>query len=244
MIPCGSPPVKPERITKGLFDKLRGGGYNAAHMSDQAGMATRQRILEHLKRGGPASVGELSRALGLTPVTIRHHLTGLLAGGLIGSPKRRPKPGPGRPEMTYALSAQGETVLPRNLDELCACVVSALAGTLPPAQLQGLMHEAGRRLALREGPRPAARFETRLRQAASFLERRGYFPRWESDDGAYRMTLSHCPYQSLAHDSRAVCAFDQSLIESLLGARVELIGRIVDRQPVCTLRVRPAAVPV
>lgn len=244
MIPLGCAPVKPKRITKGRFDKIQGRGYNAGQMSDPAGADTRQRILEHLKRSGPSSVGELSRALGLTPVTIRHHLTGMLAVGLVGAPVRRPKPGPGRPEMTYALSAQGETVLPGNLDELCACVVGALSVALAPAQQQGVMREAGRQLALREGPPPAARFETRLRQTAGFLERRGYFPRWESEGGAYRLTLSHCPYRALAGDSSAACAFDQSLIESLLGAQVELIGRIVDRKPVCTLRVRPAPAPV
>ena len=40
-------------------------------------MDSRQRILEHMKRAGEASVAELSRALRLTPVTIRHHLEAL-----------------------------------------------------------------------------------------------------------------------------------------------------------------------
>jgi len=59
---------------------------------------SRLRIIEILKRRNMASVGELSQALGLTPVTIRHHLDSLLADHIVSEPVPRRRPGPGRPE--------------------------------------------------------------------------------------------------------------------------------------------------
>ncbi len=55
---------------------------------------TRQRILEIIKMRGQATVNELTRELGLTAVTIRHHLDVLHRAGLIGPPQiLRNRPG-------------------------------------------------------------------------------------------------------------------------------------------------------
>ena len=65
---------------------------------------TRQRILEILKEKRQATVEELSEELELTPVTVRHHLEILRGEGLISAPSVLRRPGPGRPQHTYALT--------------------------------------------------------------------------------------------------------------------------------------------
>jgi len=95
---------------------------------------SRLRLVEVLKRRNQASVTELSQALGLTPVTIRHHLESLLEDEVVSQPTPRRKAGPGRPEMVYALTPRAEALTPRNYGELCSCLVQALDhGSADPA---------------------------------------------------------------------------------------------------------------
>ena len=90
------------------------------------GSDSRQRVIEVLKRRGEASVSELSQALGLTPVTIRHHLDALMEEGVVSPPAARRKAGPGRPEMVFSLTHRADVLTPRNYGELCACLLSTL----------------------------------------------------------------------------------------------------------------------
>ena len=61
--------------------------------------ATRQRILEILKERNTATVEELAYDLGLTPVTIRHHLDILRSEGLVQAPQVKRRDTPGRPAL-------------------------------------------------------------------------------------------------------------------------------------------------
>lgn len=199
---------------------------------------SRQRILGLLKRRGPLSAGDLSRALALTTVTIRHHLEGLIAGGLVSEPSPRPRPGPGRPELAYALTPKAESSLPDNYAELCRCLVQSLSQALPPDRLTEVLREAGSRLGEQEGLGAQARPARRIHHAQAFLESRGYFPGWEAETS--RLTLCHCPYQELAEAVPSICQFDRALLEGLLSAKVTIVSRIVDEEPVCTMSVQTA----
>ncbi|MEK6575031.1 MAG: ArsR family transcriptional regulator, partial [Chloroflexota bacterium] len=64
--------------------------------------ATRDEVLNLLRRKGSASVNELAEATGVTPVSVRHHLSVLQAGGLIASVENHS--GVGRPKLLYSLT--------------------------------------------------------------------------------------------------------------------------------------------
>ncbi|MEW6568770.1 MAG: ArsR family transcriptional regulator [Chloroflexota bacterium] len=200
---------------------------------------SRQRILEQLQRHGPMSVRELSRVLGLTSVTIRHHLEAMLQDELVDAPSQRRRPGPGRPELTYSLSPLGREALPRNLGELCQCVLEACAREMPASSLEALLRQAGRRLGERERLGPGADLEARLHQVTGFLEARGYFPEVLREGPRLCLALAHCPYQDIARHSPLVCAFDQALLEAMLESEAEFEARIVDQDPRCVLALPP-----
>jgi len=183
------------------------------------------------------SVGDLSRSLGLTTVTLRHHLEGLMGDGLVAPPSRRPRKGPGRPELIYTLAPKAVSLLPRNYPELCSCLVEAITGAISEEDAESLLQRAGRRLGEKEGLGSEARLSRRLHRAQSFLESRGYYPEW--NDGSGQLTLSHCPYREIAEQWPVVCQFDRALLEGLTSMRVEFIGRIVESQPACTLALHP-----
>src|SRR3989337_1056536 len=108
-------------------------------------MDSRQRILEHMKRAGEASVAELSRALRLTPVTIRHHLEAMQSEQLLEAPQARRKTARGRPEMVYRLSPVADRSMPRNYGELCACLLREFQGQPPGLPLARILTEVGER---------------------------------------------------------------------------------------------------
>jgi predicted ArsR family transcriptional regulator len=184
------------------------------------------------------SVGELSRALGLTTVTVRHHLDGLTREDLVAEPSRRPRRGPGRPELTYTLTPKAAESLPRNYHELCRCLMETLSEAISPEQAVDLISRAGRRLGERHSLGPGARMQRRIDHAQAFLESRGYYPDWEPN--AARLTLLHCPYREVAEGWPAVCRFDQALLEGLLSTRVEIARRIADNAPACTVTIHSA----
>jgi predicted ArsR family transcriptional regulator len=193
-------------------------------------LKSRQRILEHLKQSGQASVAELSKALALTPVTIRHHLETLRAEGLVAEPIARHKPGPGRPEMMYHITPAANAYMPRNYGELCRCLMQAVANARS-GELEGVLAEMGSDLG------SSARTVGRPTAAKSYLEERGYFPSIDRSEGTIVLQLANCPYLEVAEDAQALCEFDRALIEALFGQKVETLGRIVDHKPVCTFQI-------
>jgi DeoR family suf operon transcriptional repressor len=193
-------------------------------------LESRQRILEYIKKKGQASVAELSKALMLTPVTIRHHLEALRSEDLVAEPISRHKPGPGRPEMMYEITSQADSYMPRNYGELCRCLIHAVETTQTP-ELSGLLAEMGSSL----GASAGAIGDTAL--IASYLDERGYFPSLDQGEGMIILKLANCPYLEVAEDAPTLCEFDRSLIESLFGKAVDMVGRVVEGEPVCTFHI-------
>ncbi|MFQ5922227.1 MAG: helix-turn-helix transcriptional regulator [Anaerolineales bacterium] len=193
-------------------------------------LESRQRILEHLKQSGQASVAELSKALALTPVTIRHHLESLRSEGLVAEPVPQHKPGPGRPEMMYQVTPAANAYMPRNYGELCGCLIQAVESAQAP-ELEGLLVEMGRELgsSARTAGQPAA--------AMSYLEERGYFPSLDKNEGMIVLQFANCPYLEVVQGAPSLCQFDRALIEALFGGEIEMLGRIVGQAPVCTFQI-------
>lgn len=191
---------------------------------------SRQRILRHLKRVGEASVADLSGGLGLTPVTIRHHLEALQGDGLVERPTARRKAGPGRPELIYQATPAADRLMPRNYGELCSCLLSASTSARSGEELEHVLERLGDKLGTDE--RPAGGLGG-VRRA---LEQRGYFPTVRRTDGGITVRLANCPYLEVAELTPALCHFDRALIEGLLGTEVRMEKRIVQNEPVCVFR--------
>lgn len=192
---------------------------------------SRQRIVEVLKRRGEASVGELSYALGLTPVTIRHHLEALTRDRIVAEPTARRKPGPGRPEMVYALTRRAESLTPRNYGELCASLLEAIRET--PVDAEWLASSAGQILPRRSPPTVR---RSGIPGAVEFLEARGYFPSVDQAGEIPVLILANCPYLEVARAFPQVCRFDLALIEALLGKPVVAETSIALNDTCCRIR--------
>jgi predicted ArsR family transcriptional regulator len=77
----------------------------------------------------------------------------------------------------------------------------------------------------------------RLDTLISHLEKSEFYPETDCVDGNLRIQLHNCPFRSVALLNTAVCAFDSSLISSLLGRGVERVSCIGDGDDGCVYAV-------
>ncbi len=114
---------------------------------------TRKRILEILKERGQATVDELSELLGLTSVTVRHHLDVLRSDGLIEPPVVRHRTSPGRPQYVYTLASRAADYFPRNFDGLSNRLLESIRSNLDERQINVIFEGVTHQFAA-EAPRP------------------------------------------------------------------------------------------
>jgi len=181
--------------------------------------STRQRILEILKEKNEATVDQLSEELELTPVTIRHHLDILRGEGLVDAPRVLRRPGPGRPQYTYALTEAADDYFPKNYHNLVGLLFDEIREKLTPAELEQMMKDIANRLA---ATAPSIKHKRRpqevLNAAVRFMNDQGYVARWEkTPEGNYLLHTCNCPYERVAQGHSEVCTMDANLVGQVTG---------------------------
>jgi predicted ArsR family transcriptional regulator len=202
--------------------------------------ATRQRILEILREQGPATVEELSHALDLTSVTVRHHLDILRQEGLIQICETRHRGVPGRPQYVYSLTDAAASHFPDNYPSLVGAVLDRIQGRLTPPAVNVFFAEIGHDLARAAPPPvPGETLPERLDGVVAFLSEKGYVARWEHTTAGYVLHTHNCPYHEIADAHPELCIMDMRLMTELLSGRtIERISRVVEGASSCTYLVR------
>ena len=67
--------------------------------------STKDKILQTLLRRPKITINELADAVGINPISVRHHLTNLQMEGLVSADEERH--GVGRPRLVYSLTEDG-----------------------------------------------------------------------------------------------------------------------------------------
>jgi len=200
---------------------------------------TRQLILEYLKAQGQATVDQLAKAVGLTAVTVRHHLDVLHAEGLVTDPIIRHRTSPGRPQYVYALTEKASLHFPKNYATLAEKIVEEIKVTATPQTVNLIFEGVADRLAA-GAPQPVAgaTLTERLDRAVTFLNQHGYVARWEATAEGYLLHTSNCPYEALAPNHPELCKMDIKLVGNLVGAMPQPAGRLVDGAASCAYLIR------
>ncbi len=195
---------------------------------------TRQRILEIIKMRGQATVNELTSELGLTAVTIRHHLDVLYRDGLIGPPQILRKARPGRPQHVYRLAGEAENLFPKKYDRLTDALLEELEERLSPEELDAVINGVAERMARQvsaEGD-----ISVRLGALLEYLNGLGYLATAEKEDGSYRITVANCPYERVARRHGLPCKVDTRLIALVTGVEPERVEQIATGSERCIYR--------
>lgn len=201
------------------------------------------RILEHLKRGGTATIPEMGEALGLSVETVRTHLRSLGAEGLVERRGRR-RNGPGRPEIVYGLTESADTLFPQRegqlLTELTRFAESRGQGGLVRDFFDQRMQE---RLAEVSERVNGLGVDARLDEVARVLSNEGFMAEVvEGDEGGPQLRLCHCPIRSLVDVTRAPCRAELAFVRDILGTRLKRVSYIPAGDDACCYELaRPGA---
>jgi predicted ArsR family transcriptional regulator len=194
----------------------------------------RQQIVEILKRKGSATVDELSESLGISSVTVRHHLDVLQSEGLIAEPVIEHRATAGRPLHKYTLTDTANKIFPKNYDGLASQLLDEIKSRHDAREVNVMFEDMGRRLAA-EMPSPVAGETTkqRLNRIAGFLNQKGYLAHWKKSDEGITLHTCNCPYDGLVDKHPELCAMDASLIASLTETIPHCACRLVDQKKSC-----------
>jgi predicted ArsR family transcriptional regulator len=199
---------------------------------------TRQQILEIMKRHGEVTVQELSNELGLTSVTVRHHLEILRSEGYISDPEVRRSNRPGRPRYVYRLTSTAADLFPNNYSGLASALLGSIEECMAPEERDVVLERAAARIADRAGVLPEDPQE-RVDSVVTFLNQQGYTSRWSLDDeGHYLILVSSCPYYHVSQTRRETCQIDRHMIQLLAGPNAEVtrVQNTASRGGLCVYR--------
>lgn len=198
---------------------------------------TRQQILEVLKRRGEVTVQELSQELGLTSVTVRHHLDILRSEGFITDPEIKRSNRPGRPRYVYHLTSTAADLFPNNYSGLAAALLDALRVNLTPEQENTILLQAAHTLAAGAENLPADPDE-RMVAVLNSLKQLGFVARTEkSGPGCYLLHVSNCPYQFVARTRPQTCCIDEFMIQQLTGGQLTRLSGRASEDAVCSYQI-------
>jgi predicted ArsR family transcriptional regulator len=204
--------------------------------------ATRQEILDLLRRRGHATVKEIGEALGLTSTGIRQHLTVLERDGLVEAREERGHVG--RPALVYRLTAHGDALYPKKYDDLANAFIEEARVQLGTQALQQVMRGVAGRFASPLMARVEGRtLAERVEETGVILEERGSVVTTEERGEGYVIAQHTCPFWNVATKNSAVCALDVQFIRTLVGADARLTTSLLRGDACCTFRVRPAEPP-
>ncbi len=196
---------------------------------------TRDKVLKTLLTRQRCSVNDLAEAVGINPISVRHHINKLEAGGLVTSEEERH--GVGRPRLVYFLTDKGMEQFPSRYLKLTVRLLKQLKETLPEPLVGELFSQMADDLAadyasdLELGDLP---IEERLDLVRDLLSTEGFTMEWELKEDGYHIHEVNCPYYHVGQSHPEVCAVDETLISNMLSVPIEKIKCILDGDSFCT----------
>jgi predicted ArsR family transcriptional regulator len=199
--------------------------------------ASRQQILDYLRRQRQATVKELSQLLGLTPTGIRQHLTVLQRDGLLEAREERGRIG--RPALAYRLTERGDALYPKKYDALANTFLEEVRAMMGSQGLQTLLRRTAARLATPYLERLEGRpLNERVAETTRILEERGCLAEHARAGGDSLIHQYACPFPSVARRNPGVCALEVEFVRRLVNADVHLVSSLLRGDRSCTYRVR------
>lgn len=194
---------------------------------------TREKILQMLMRNPRSTIQELADAVGINPISVRHHLGSLQMAGLIGAEEERH--GVGRPRQIYSLTENGLEHFPTRYLRLTSRLLTQMKEKLPEAVISEMFAEVASDLAdLHEAQLKNMNVEERLDTMKELLAEEGFVVEWEKKGDTYHIHEITCPYLQVGQNHPEVCTVDQTLISRMLALPAEKIQCILSGAAHCT----------
>jgi DeoR family suf operon transcriptional repressor len=195
--------------------------------------STRNRILQILLRHPRLSTNELAVAVGINPISVRHHLTNLQMESLVIAEEERH--GVGRPRLVYFLTEEGHEKFPTRYFRLTTRILNQMKDKFP----QPMINEMFKELAASMADEHSSEFkdlsvEERLGVMKNVLADEGFVVEWEKQGSQYLIHEITCPYLQVGQTHPEICNVDQTLISTMLALPANKVQCILTGASQCT----------
>jgi DeoR family transcriptional regulator, suf operon transcriptional repressor len=195
--------------------------------------STRDRILQTLLRQPRSTINDLAEAVGINPISVRHHLTNLQMEGLVEAEEERH--GVGRPRLVYLLTADGMERFPTRYLQLTTRLLAQMKETIPQPIVSQLFSQLAEGLAAEHADKMKdMSMEERLEAIKTLLAQEGFTVEWEKSGDEYHIHEITCPYYQIGQNHPEVCAVDQTLISKMLSVPANKVQCILSGAAHCT----------
>jgi DeoR family transcriptional regulator, suf operon transcriptional repressor len=195
--------------------------------------STRDRILQTLLRHPRTTINELAVAVGINPISVRHHLTNLQVEGLVSADEERH--GVGRPRLVYFLTEDGMEKFPTRYLRLTTRLLAQMKDKFPQPMVSEMFKEVATAMAAEHtNELKGLSVEERLDVMKDLLGEEGFVVEWEKQGSQYLIHEITCPYLQVGQDHPEVCTVDQTLISKMLAVPANKIQCILSGAAHCT----------
>ncbi len=202
--------------------------------------STRDRILQTLLRQPRTTINALAEAVGINPISVRHHLTNLQVEGLVSNEEERH--GVGRPRLVYFLTEAGTERFPTRYLRLTSRLLDQLKSTMPEPMVGKLFSQMASDMAKDYTDQmKGLSMEERLDLTKILLAEEGFTVEWEKAGNQYQIHEITCPYLRIGQSHPEVCTVDQTLISKMLAVPAEKVQCILSGDAHCTYVVQAEA---
>jgi DeoR family suf operon transcriptional repressor len=179
--------------------------------------STRERILQFLQKKPRTTIIMLAEAVGINPISVRHHLTNLQIEGLVTAEEERH--GVGRPRLIYLLTEHGMERFPTRYMRLTSRLLDQLKSSMPAPLVKQLFQQMATDMAEEyKEEMKGMSMDERLIVVKTLLAKEGFDIEWER--------------------TGEVCTVDQMLISTMLAVPAEKVQCILNGDAKCTYLVQ------
>ncbi|HZG71669.1 MAG TPA: metalloregulator ArsR/SmtB family transcription factor [Chondromyces sp.] len=209
-------------------------------------ISTKDKILELLKKETRLTVSELAKALGITEMAVRKHLSVLERDSLLTIQElRQPM---GRPLQVYSLSPKAEELFPKNYENMTIEFLHDLKELHGEGIIDYLLEKRSERLKNDYLPKMHSKnFEEKIEELKNRQNAKGYMADvTKIDNETYELIEHNCPIFAVAKEFKKACSCETAMFKAVLETgNVERITCKADDDDHCRFLLRsPEAVAV
>lgn len=200
--------------------------------------STRERILNTILERQRCTINDLADAVGINPISVRHHIIKLEAQGLVSSKEERQ--GVGRPPKVYSLTEAGMEMFPtrylsltnRLLDQVKAQFTKDMVSEI----FTNMAEDMAEKIAA-NNDLASLSMEDKLDILKEVLTQEGFTVEWERDEDHFYIHEISCPYYRIGENHPEVCSVDETLISNLLMVPAQRVHCVLTGDSHCTYEI-------
>ena len=198
---------------------------------------TRDLVLQHLLKHPRSTINDLAEAIGINPISVRHHISKLEAEGQVTSTEERH--GVGRPRRAYALTEEGMELFPQRYLSFSKRLVDQLKETLPPETISKLFTDLATDAAqsyVKQRGWDELSFDQRVEVARKMMVAEGFTVEIRQSGDYLEIRETSCPYAHVGADHPEVCLVDEKMLETVLEVDIDKTHCILTGDEYCAYR--------